>query len=79
MRQLEINGFRGQRQVIDVSGDGRTNQGPHRITSYNVCYTKLLRRAVVAVPSWLPYASLERGQATKGDRHAAHRAAARLR
>lgn len=28
MRQLEINGFRGQRQVIDVSGDGRTNQGP---------------------------------------------------
>jgi len=28
MRQLEINGFRGLRQVIDVSGDGRTNQGP---------------------------------------------------
>jgi len=28
IRQLEINGFRGQREVIDVSGDGRTNQGP---------------------------------------------------
>ena len=27
LRQLERNGFRGRRQVIDVSGDGRTNQG----------------------------------------------------
>ncbi len=27
IRQFENNGFRGRRQVIDVSGDGRTNQG----------------------------------------------------
>ena len=25
--QLRVNGFAGRRQVIDVSGDGRTNQG----------------------------------------------------
>ncbi len=29
MRQLEINGFEGRRKVIDVSGDGRANQGAH--------------------------------------------------
>ena len=28
-RQLGINGFEGRRKVIDVSGDGRTNQGAH--------------------------------------------------
>ncbi len=27
LRQLERNGYQGRRQVIDVSGDGRTNQG----------------------------------------------------
>lgn len=27
IRQLERNGYLGRRQVIDVSGDGRTNQG----------------------------------------------------
>ncbi len=27
VRQFENNGFAGRRQVIDVSGDGRTNQG----------------------------------------------------
>ncbi len=27
IRQFENNGFAGRRQVIDVSGDGRTNQG----------------------------------------------------
>ncbi len=27
VRQLRINGFEGRRKVIDVSGDGRTNQG----------------------------------------------------
>jgi hypothetical protein len=27
MRQLQINDFEGRRKVIDVSGDGRTNQG----------------------------------------------------
>ncbi len=27
VRQFENNGFEGRRQVIDVSGDGRTNQG----------------------------------------------------
>ena len=27
LRQLEINGYEGRRKVIDVSGDGRTNQG----------------------------------------------------
>jgi len=27
MRQLQINEFEGRRKVIDVSGDGRTNQG----------------------------------------------------
>ncbi len=29
MGQLDINGFEGRRKVIDVSGDGRTNQGVH--------------------------------------------------
>ena len=29
MRQFEINGFEGRRQVIDISGDGRANQGSH--------------------------------------------------
>jgi len=29
MGQFEDNGFRGRRQVIDISGDGRTNQGAH--------------------------------------------------
>ena len=29
MNQFEGNGFRGRRQVIDISGDGRTNQGAH--------------------------------------------------
>ena len=29
MRQFERNGFQGRRQVIDISGDGRTNQGAH--------------------------------------------------
>ncbi len=27
IRQLQMNGFEGRRKVIDVSGDGRTNQG----------------------------------------------------
>lgn len=27
MRQFERNGFEGRRKVIDISGDGRTNQG----------------------------------------------------
>ena len=33
IRQLQSNGFEGRRQVIDLSGDGRTNQGkrPHQI------------------------------------------------
>ena len=31
MRQLERNGFTGRRKVIDVSGDGRANQGIHPI------------------------------------------------
>ena len=29
LRQLETNGYAGRRRVIDVSGDGRTNQGAH--------------------------------------------------
>jgi hypothetical protein len=29
MRQFEKSGFQGRRKVIDVSGDGRTNQGAH--------------------------------------------------
>jgi hypothetical protein len=29
LNQFEDNGFRGRRQVIDVSGDGRANQGAH--------------------------------------------------
>ena len=29
MRQFEDNGYQGRRQVIDVSGDGRANQGAH--------------------------------------------------
>ena len=29
IHQFEINGFNGRRKVIDVSGDGRTNQGTH--------------------------------------------------
>ncbi len=28
LRQMERNGFQGRRKVIDLSGDGRTNQGP---------------------------------------------------
>ena len=28
-RQFERNGFEGRRKVIDISGDGRTNQGGH--------------------------------------------------
>ncbi len=27
IKQLQNNGFEGRRQVIDLSGDGRTNQG----------------------------------------------------
>jgi hypothetical protein len=40
IHQLEINGFSGRRKVIDVSGDGRTNQGAH---------PALLRDAAVAL------------------------------
>jgi hypothetical protein len=29
MRQFETSGYQGWRRVIDVSGDGRTNQGAH--------------------------------------------------
>ena len=29
MRQFETSGYQGRRKVIDVSGDGRTNQGAH--------------------------------------------------
>jgi hypothetical protein len=29
MRQFETSGFKGRRRVIDVSGDGRANQGAH--------------------------------------------------
>jgi len=29
LRQLERNAFEGRRKVIDISGDGRTNQGIH--------------------------------------------------
>jgi len=31
--QLRINGFEGRRKVIDVSGDGRTNQGSNPATA----------------------------------------------
>ena len=33
INQLQSNGFEGRRQVIDLSGDGRTNQGkrPHQV------------------------------------------------
>lgn len=29
LRQFDNNGFSGRRKVIDISGDGRTNQGAH--------------------------------------------------
>lgn len=29
IRQFQVNGYQGRRQVIDISGDGRTNQGAH--------------------------------------------------
>lgn len=35
-RQIEHNGFTGRRKVIDISGDGRTNQGTHPIHPRNV-------------------------------------------
>ena len=41
--RVEIPGIDAKDVEIDVLGDTLTLRGENRITSYNVCYTKLLR------------------------------------
>ena len=39
-------GYDHRTEIMHCSHENRANEDPYRITSYNVCYTKLLRKAL---------------------------------
>ena len=49
----EINGGGANEQNEISSADARLRHSVGRITSYNVCYTKLLRNMCCLLPYWL--------------------------